>query len=96
MRRLRCGCVAAWAVGQTGDAAAASALRAAFKEEKDDEVRKALFHALMLVGERSPEVIVQVLESPTRSCARRRSRCSSRYRGPWPWPWPRPDPRPIP
>lgn len=88
--------VAAWMLGHTADPAAAPALRAAFKDEKDDRVREALFHALILVGERSPDVIVQVLESKDPDLRARAVQMMTRHRGPWPWPWPRPDPRPMP
>jgi HEAT repeat protein len=88
--------VAAWALGQIADPASATALRAAFKEEKDEKVRQALFHALMLVGDRSPEVIEQVLQSDDPDLRAHAVRTLSRSGGIWPWPWPRPDPRPYP
>jgi HEAT repeat protein len=87
---------AAWAVGQIGDPATAAPLRAAFKNEKDDEVRQAIFHAMVLMGERSPEVIAEVLQSKNPEMRALAVQVIGRGAGPWPWPWPRPDPRPYP
>jgi HEAT repeat protein len=88
--------VSAWALSQIADPATAPALRAAFKDEKDDKVREAIFRALMLVGDRSPEVIEQVLQSTDADLRAHAVQMMSRHRGPWPWPWPRPQPRPYP
>ncbi len=88
--------VAAWALSQIADPATAPTLRAAFKEEKDEEVRQALFHALMLVGDRSPELIEQTLQSKDPDLRARAIQMLSRRGGVWPWPWPRPEPRPFP
>jgi HEAT repeat protein len=88
--------VAAWALSQIGDPDTAPALRAAFKDEKNEEVREALFHALMLVGDRSPDVIEQMIDSKDPDLRSRAVHMMSRGGGVWPWPWPRPDPRPMP
>jgi beta-lactamase regulating signal transducer with metallopeptidase domain/HEAT repeat protein len=88
--------VAAWALGQIADPATAPAVRAALKEEKVEEVRQALFHALVFLGERSPEVIAELLESKDPDVRARAVQMLSRGGGHWPWPWPRPDPRPVP
>jgi beta-lactamase regulating signal transducer with metallopeptidase domain len=88
--------VAAWALGQIADPATAAAVRAALKEEKVEEVRQALFHALVFVGERSPEVIAELLESKDPDVRARAVQMLSRGGAHWPWPWPRPDPRPLP
>ena len=82
--------VAAWTLAQIGDPATAPALRAAFKDEKDDEVRQGLFHALTLVGDRSPEVIAQMLEEKDPELRAQAVQTLSRREGLGPWPWPRP------
>lgn len=88
--------VAAWTLAQIGDPAAAAALRDAFKAEKDDEVRQGLFHALTRAGDRSPEVIAQMLEEKDPELRAKAVQALSRREGLGPWPWPRPDPRPFP
>jgi HEAT repeat protein len=89
--------VTGWALAQIHDPATVTALQAAFKAEKDDEVRRALFHALLLIGERSPEVLEWAFgskDAELRAVAVRMM--AGRGFGPWPWPWPRPEPRPLP
>jgi beta-lactamase regulating signal transducer with metallopeptidase domain/HEAT repeat protein len=89
--------VTGWALAQIHDPATVTALQAAFKAEKDDEVRRALFHALFLIGERSPEVLEWAFgskDAELRGAAVRMM--AGRGFGPWPWPWPRPEPRPLP
>jgi HEAT repeat protein len=88
--------VAAWTLAQIGDPAAAPALRDAFKAEKDDEVRQGLFHALTRAGDRSPEVIAQMLEEKDPELRAKAVQALSRRDGFHVWPWPRPDPRPFP
>jgi HEAT repeat protein len=89
--------VAAWALAHIHDQASSSALQIAFKAEKDDEVRQALFHALFLIGERSPEVTEWAFGSKDPEIRRVAVKMlASRGFGPWPWPWPRPAPRPFP
>jgi HEAT repeat protein len=89
--------VTAWALGQIGDHASIVPLKAAFKEEKDDEVRRALFHALYLIGERSPEVADWAFASKDPELREMGVQMLAVHRsGPWPWPWPRPEPRPFP
>jgi beta-lactamase regulating signal transducer with metallopeptidase domain len=88
--------VAAWTLAQIGDPSAAPALRDAFKAEKDDEVRQGLFHALTRAGDRSPEVIAQMLEEKDPELRAKAVQALSRREGLGPWPWPRPDPRPFP
>ncbi|HEY6554346.1 MAG TPA: M56 family metallopeptidase [Vicinamibacteria bacterium] len=89
--------VAAWALAHIHDPASSSALQSAFKAEKDDEVRQALFHALFLIGERSPEVVEWAFGSKDPEVRRVAVKMlASRGFGPWPWPWPRPAPRPFP
>ena len=88
---------AAWALTQIHDPAAAGLLQAAFKGEKDEEVRRAFFHALVLVGEGSPEVIEWAFGSKDAELRKVAVQLlASRGMGPWPWPWPRPEPRPFP
>ncbi len=89
--------VAAWALGQIGDRASIAPLKAAFKDEKDDEVRRALFHALYLIGERSTEVADWAFASKDPELREMGIQMLAAHRsGPWPWPWPRPEPRPTP
>jgi beta-lactamase regulating signal transducer with metallopeptidase domain/HEAT repeat protein len=88
--------VAAWTLAQIGDPAAAPALRDAFKAEQDDEVRQGLFHALTRAGDRSPEVIAQMLEEKDPELRAKAVQALSRREELGPWPWPRPDPRPFP
>lgn len=89
--------VAAWALAQIRDPVSIAALRTAFKEEKDDEVRRALFHALVLIGEHSPELTEWAFGSKDAELRRVAVQMlASRGLGPWPWPWPRPEPRPFP
>jgi beta-lactamase regulating signal transducer with metallopeptidase domain/HEAT repeat protein len=87
--------VAAWALGQIEDPSTAPALKAAFAEEKDDEVREAVFRALVFLGDRSPELIEQALKAKDPDLrARAVQMLGGRHSAPWPWP--RPEPRPMP
>jgi beta-lactamase regulating signal transducer with metallopeptidase domain len=88
--------VAAWALAHIHDQASSSALQIAFKAEKDDEVRQALFHALFLIGERSPEVTEWAFGTKDPEI-RRVAEKKHAIRGfcPWPWQRPRPAPRPF-
>ena len=89
--------VAAWALAQIRDPASIAALRASFEDEKDDEVRRAFFHALVLIGEHSPELTEWAFGSKDAELRRVAVQMlASRGLGPWPWPWPRPEPRPFP
>ena len=89
--------VAAWALAQIQDPTSIASLRTAFKEEKDDEVRRALFHALVLIGEHSPELTEWAFGSKDAELRQVAVQMlASRGLGPWPWPWPRPEPRPFP
>jgi hypothetical protein len=88
--------VAAWALGQIQDPATVPALRAAFKEEKDEEIRRALFRALLLL-DRSNELIEQALASKDVELRTRAVQMLAGHRGhAMVWPWPRPEPRPFP
>jgi beta-lactamase regulating signal transducer with metallopeptidase domain/HEAT repeat protein len=88
---------AAWALTQIHDPTVAGLLQTAFKAEKDEEVRRAFFHALVLVGEGSPEVIEWAFGSQDAELRKVAVQMlASRGMGPWPWPWPRPEPRPFP
>lgn len=88
--------VAAWTLAQIGDPAAAPALRDAFRAEKDEEVRQGLFRALSRAGDRSPDVIAQMLDEKDPELRAKAVKALSRREGFDPWPWPRPDPRPFP
>jgi beta-lactamase regulating signal transducer with metallopeptidase domain len=88
--------VAAWTLGQIRDPATVPALRAAFKEEKDEEVRRALFRALLLL-DHSTELIEQALASKDVELRTRAVQMLAGRRGlDIVWPWPRPEPRPFP
>jgi beta-lactamase regulating signal transducer with metallopeptidase domain/HEAT repeat protein len=89
--------VTAWALGQIGDHASIVPLKAAFKQEKDGEVRRALFHALYLIGERSPEVAEWAMASKDKELREMGvEMLAAHSSGPRPWRWPRPDSRPVP
>jgi HEAT repeat protein len=89
--------VAAWALGEILDPATAPAVKAAFAKETDDEARRALFRALVFLGDGSRETLERALESKDPEL---RSRAVQMLAGSgpgvWPWPWPRPEPRPEP
>ena len=88
--------VAAWTLGQIRDPATVPALRTAFKEEKDEEVRRALFRALLLLDQ-STELIEQALASKDVELRTRAVQMLAGRRGlDIVWPWPRPEPRPFP
>ena len=89
--------VAAWALSQIGDGASVVPLEAAFKEEKDDEVRRGLFHALYLLGERSPEVAGWALASKDQELREKGVlMLAAPSSGPWDWSWSRSDHRSSP
>jgi beta-lactamase regulating signal transducer with metallopeptidase domain len=89
--------VAAWALGEICDAATAPALRAAFEGEKDDEVRRAVFRALMLLGDPPTDVLERALSAKDPEL---RSRAVQLFAGhgssSWIWHWPRPEHRHFP
>jgi len=88
---------AAWALGEVGDPATAAAVKAAFANEKDAEVRTALFRTLVLLGDASREVMEQALSSQDSELRSRAVRVmAGGGPGGWPWPRPRPKPRPNP
>jgi hypothetical protein len=88
--------VAAWTLGQMHDPATVPALRDAFKAEKDEEVGRALFRALLLMDQ-STELIEQALASKDVDLRSRAVQMLAGHRGPHViWPWPRPQPRPFP
>jgi HEAT repeat protein len=87
---------AAWAVGQIGDSSALSAIHAAIKVERIDEVNRALIRALLKSGERSEAALTQLIDSKdprVREAAVRGLAGRSSFN---PWPWPQPRPRPFP
>jgi beta-lactamase regulating signal transducer with metallopeptidase domain/HEAT repeat protein len=88
--------VAAWALGEIRDLSTGPQLLAAFRDEKESEVRQALFRALMLLGERTPELLEQALKSKDAELRQRAVQMLGGGVGAWPWPWPRPQPRPFP
>ena len=88
---------AAWALGQISDPSTAPALRAAFASEKDDEVRRAIFRALAMIGDQSDELINLAMQSPDPELRARAVRLlAGSGAGGWSWPWPWPRPRPSP
>ena len=88
---------AAWALGQLSSPNTASALRTAFTAEKDDEVRRAIFRALAILGDTSDEFINEAMKSPDPELRSRAVRALAGHgAGGWPWPWPWPRPRPSP
>ena len=89
--------VAAWTLGQIGDPASIVSLKAAFKEEKDDEVRGGLFHALYLIGDRSPEIADWALASKDKELRERGVQMLAADRlSPWAWSWARTESRASP
>ena len=88
---------AAWALSQIGESASIVPLEAAFQEEKVDEVRRGLFHALYLVGERSAEVAGWALASQDEELREKGVRMLAAHAsGSWPWSWSRSDHRASP
>jgi HEAT repeat protein len=89
--------VAAWALGEIQDKTTLPALRAAFSAEKDPEVKRALFRALVFMEESSSQLLDEALASSDPEL-RQRAVMMAAGQGPgvWPWPWPRPMPRPMP
>jgi HEAT repeat protein len=86
-----------WAISEIGDRAAAAALLDAFDRETSDEVRRAQFRGLLMLGERSRAIIDGALASRDPDLRARAVRLlAGRGEGPWPWPWPWPRPRPTP
>jgi beta-lactamase regulating signal transducer with metallopeptidase domain len=89
--------VSAWALGEIQDPAALPALRSAFGKETEGEVRSAVFRALALSGDRSPEILNRMLSSKDAQLrARAILMLGGEDPGNWPWPWPQPRPRPMP
>jgi beta-lactamase regulating signal transducer with metallopeptidase domain/HEAT repeat protein len=89
--------VAAWALTQINDPASVAPLRAAFAREQDPEASRAIFRALVFLGDRSPEVLDRAAAAKDPEL-RSRAVLMLGGLGPgiWPWPWPRPQPRPMP
>jgi len=89
--------IAAWLLGQMHDRATIPALRAAFLKEQKRDVEEAIFRALLLMGDRSPEVIDRAMKSENPELRGRGVRMIAGVGvGNWPWPWPWPQPRPSP
>jgi len=89
--------MAAWALGELEDRSTIPALRAAFKAESDSETKEAEFRALMLMGDRSQELIDAAMSSSDPDLRARAVRMlAGNASAPWPWPWPWPWPRPNP
>ena len=87
---------AAWALGQIGDSLALPAIRSALRQEKNEEVGRALIRALMKSGEHSETTLTELLNSSdpqVREAAVRGLAGGGSFN---PWPWPEPRPRPFP
>jgi HEAT repeat protein len=89
--------VAGWALAGIRDPASAPALRAAFAKEEDTEARRAMFRALVFLGDRSAEMLDRAAAAKDPEI-RSRAVLMLGGLGPgiWPWPWPWPQPRPMP
>jgi HEAT repeat protein len=85
----------AWALGRIRDSTTVSALEKAVQAERDDEVRRAEFRALLMVGEHSESAIESALKSSDAEI-REMAAMALAGRGRRAWPWPRPKPRPFP
>lgn len=89
--------ISAWLLGQMNDRATIPALRAAFLKEQKRDVEGAIFRALLVMGDRSPDVIDRAMKSENPELRARGVRMiAGQGAGNWPWPWPWPDPRPSP
>lgn len=84
----------AWAVGQSRDPDSAAAIRRALANEQDDRVRSAMVRALILTGDRNPEVIESLLQSDDEDIRRQAVMMLAGRSTPQPWPWPQPRPYP--
>jgi HEAT repeat protein len=86
---------AAWALGQIRDSSAAPTLEKSLQSESDPSVRRAVFRALLMRGDRSESALTTALKSSD-SEIREMATMALAGRGhrPWPWPWPRPRPFP--
>jgi HEAT repeat protein len=86
---------AAWALSEIGDAAAVPVLRDALRREKNDRARRAMVRALTHSGDKSREVLVELLKSDDAQVRETAVRgLAGGNMNPWPWPWPRPRPFP--
>jgi beta-lactamase regulating signal transducer with metallopeptidase domain len=89
--------IAAWALGEMEDRSTIPALREAFPNERSSDVAQAEFRALLLMGDRSRELMDRAMQSPDpelRADAVRMMAGGSMRPWPWPWPWPWPRPNP--
>jgi len=89
--------ISAWLLGQMHDKATLPALRAAFLKEQKRDVEEAQFRALLVMGDRSPDVIDRAMKSDNPELRARGVRMiagqgADNWPWPWPWPWPRPSP----
>jgi beta-lactamase regulating signal transducer with metallopeptidase domain/HEAT repeat protein len=89
--------MAAWVLGEMQDRSTIPALRAAFPQERNKEAAQGEFRALLLMGDRSPELIDLAMKSPDPDLRAAGVRMmAGAGMKPWPWPWPWPEPRPEP
>jgi beta-lactamase regulating signal transducer with metallopeptidase domain len=89
--------MAAWSLGETGDAGAVPQLLAALNSEPDSEVRRFVLRALFESGDRSSTLIQASLRSPDPDVRERGVQIAGGQKArPWAWPLPLPDPRSIP
>ena len=88
--------VAAWSLGEIEDTATAPAIIAAYKRERDAEVRSAELRALAIMGQASTDVLEEALKSSDPQIRRRAVALLAGQSGVDVWPWPMPRPRPSP
>jgi HEAT repeat protein len=89
--------MAAWVLGEIQDHATLPALRDAFLHDSDASAREMEFRALLLMDDRSQDVIDHALNSPDPDLRAKAVRMiAGGSVGAWPWPWPWPWPRPQP
>jgi beta-lactamase regulating signal transducer with metallopeptidase domain/HEAT repeat protein len=89
--------MAAWVLGELQDRSTIPALRDAFPIETSSETAQGEFRALLLMGDRSQELIDRAMKSPDpelrADAVRMLAGAGTRpWPWPWPWPWPRPEP----
>jgi HEAT repeat protein len=86
---------AAWALSEMRDTRAISALREAYRTERDSKARRAQLRALVRGGGASEELFRELLRSDDAEVREQAVRgMAGRSMDPWPWPMPRPRPYP--